>query len=405
MSWKQFFGWCLVVLTVPAAAVEIKAGQWKIDIGGTVNSYYSQTRCTGTLVQSPGVYQTPGGIEQYVCNQDGEQRTISISNGFLPNGVTVAASTTQNGLDIGAVIGLYLLSSSMGDQGARSTWAPNHNSDIRQAYLTFGNKDSGTFKMGRDYGLFGLNAMINSPNTIALGVVSHADQESRMALGNVGVGTVYPGNNNAMSYTTPTINGFSATASLNAPVVPEIPPGFSYKRRPGLSAQFEYTNEGLKLWTGFTRQKVSAVTIATNQIISTSVVAYEIGGSYNVDNGWGVLLNYQYGQGLGLITVFDTVFLDKEKGWQQPSVANLLTSLSYKYGQTKFAYTWGRTRCISPIPGQASLKQNAAHILGLYYAVKQNLTIAGEWHRFTTVNALNQTGQSSGFALGAILFF
>jgi len=118
-------------MLVPAAhAVDIKAGDWNVNVGGIVNAYYTYVSCSGDAVG--GLALATEGIG---CG--GEDRRTTIGNGLLPNGLVTSATTKQSGFDIKAHIGIYHATAT------DSAIAQNSEVDVRQAYFSFGNADRG----------------------------------------------------------------------------------------------------------------------------------------------------------------------------------------------------------------------------------------------------------------------
>src|SRR5690606_13248320 len=85
---------------LPAAAFEVAAGDWTLNISGNVNVHYIHADCEEET--TPGV---TGGL---ACRgAAGEDRSSSIANGLLPAALSIGASTTQNGYDIGFTFGFF----------------------------------------------------------------------------------------------------------------------------------------------------------------------------------------------------------------------------------------------------------------------------------------------------------
>ncbi|MFX7953387.1 hypothetical protein ABTK49_19885, partial [Acinetobacter baumannii] len=70
-------------------------------------------------------------------------RTV-IGNGLLPNALTTTAKTRQEGFDLSATL---MIGAAVAAGDAISN---NSNVDVRQGFVTFGNADMGSVKLGRD---------------------------------------------------------------------------------------------------------------------------------------------------------------------------------------------------------------------------------------------------------------
>ena len=132
-------------LSAPAAhAISVKAGKWKLSFNGNVNAHYIYSQCE----KHPNV--VVGGLA-CVANS----ASSSVSNGLLPAALTVSGSTLQDGYHIGFTFGLYP-GISTNDGGSPNLQVGSGNFghtalgtaglDVRQAFLTVGNKRFGTIE-------------------------------------------------------------------------------------------------------------------------------------------------------------------------------------------------------------------------------------------------------------------
>ena len=175
----------LGVMTIAAVgqaqAVDIKAGDWTVSVGGIVNAYYTQVSCSGDAVGGLAL-----GGQALGCG--GEKDRTTIGNGLLPNGLITSASSRLGEYDVKALIGIY------NSTATDSAISQNSVVDVRQAFFTFGNADMGTFKLGRDYGIFGANAILSDMTLLGSGAPVQATQRGRVTLGHIGAGYTYLGN-------------------------------------------------------------------------------------------------------------------------------------------------------------------------------------------------------------------
>jgi hypothetical protein len=224
-----------------AGAVSIQGGDWELDVGGIVNAYYTAASCSGTQLAS-GVAMANKGLG---CA--GENHKTTIGNGLLPSGLITKFKTTQDGIDIGGTVGIMV------HAATSSGVAPNSGVDVRQAFFTLGTADAGTLKIGRDYGIFGSNAILTDMTLLGVGAPAAASQRDRVALGHIGSGYTYLDNYGQMTYTSPTFGGgFTFTGGVFSPVDAGL---YVSKAYPQLQAQLSYSVEGLKVWAGGKTQK------------------------------------------------------------------------------------------------------------------------------------------------------
>src|SRR5450830_1203140 len=180
---KKLLAAAVAAATLPAAyAVDMQAGDWTVSVGGNINAFYTSSECK----QPAG---TVGGLAlgdaTLACG--GKSKTTVIGNGLLPSMLNVGAKSTQDGYDVSALIGIGVATATSSSVGQ------NNMVDVRNAYLTFGNKDMGTFKFGRDYGLFGFDAVLSDMTLLGVGGATKATQDGRVSLGHLASGYTYAG--------------------------------------------------------------------------------------------------------------------------------------------------------------------------------------------------------------------
>ena len=90
--------------------------------------------------------------------------------------------------------------------------------NFRQVFLTMGTDTMGTFKIGRDLGVFGGNAILEDMTLLGVGTVSDLTiRGGNTTLGRIGVGYLYADWKSQLQYTSPNWNGLSFTAALVDP--------------------------------------------------------------------------------------------------------------------------------------------------------------------------------------------
>ncbi|MCU7849711.1 MAG: hypothetical protein KZQ89_17305 [Candidatus Thiodiazotropha sp. (ex Lucinoma kastoroae)] len=107
----------------------------------------------------------------------------------MPSSLNFSVTTTQNGFDLGAHINVYY---GIASQGNGSSDALAFSTvDARQVYLTFDNDSMGKVTMGRNFGLFGLDAILNDISLVGSGPTFTTDNPGHTTLGGLGYGYVY----------------------------------------------------------------------------------------------------------------------------------------------------------------------------------------------------------------------
>ncbi|MFC5547784.1 porin [Massilia aerilata] len=368
----------------PALAVDIKAGDWTVGMGGIVNAYYTGVSCHGDEVGGLAL----GG---HALGCGGEDRRTTIGNGLLPNGLLASATSNQGGYDVTAKIGIYAATAT------DSAISQNSNVDVRQAYFTFGRADLGSFKLGRDYGIFGANAILGDMTLVGAGAPVQATQRGRVTLGHIGAGYTYLGTYGQIVYSTPKSDaGIGADIGVMNPVAdtPVIAgPRYSSRASPQVQAQLRYEQGGFKAWLGAKGQRFEAVAPGDADL---NMHGFEAGASLQMGAA-GLLLNVQQGRGLGILS-------DADQG--DTKSKNYLVQGTFKATDAlKLGLSWGRSANDDATPGAAGLKSNANLTAGAYYALNSVITLVLEAGQTRSKGFGGATARLNGASAGGIIFF
>ena len=196
------------VVTALPKGVGVRIGQVDVKLSGDISFFGIED-----FPQHRAVF-VDGGLLNSGLHNDSN----SIRAGLLPSSIQVGLSTTQNGYDIGAFFGMYVGGNSNSNVNINE---PNglgqSDIDFRQVYGTIGTKTGGTFKFGRDIGIFGAEAILNDATIFGSGTPQGNFAPGNTTLGRIGVGYIYTDFLPQISYTTPDWNGFTATVGLITP--------------------------------------------------------------------------------------------------------------------------------------------------------------------------------------------
>ena len=369
-------GTLIGVAASQAGAADFKAGDWDLSVGGIINAFYTRTHCSGS--------QAVGGLAlatQALGCGGADGRTV-IGNGLLPNALVTGVKGRQDGVDIGAT--LMIGAATASDDAIGN----NSNVDVRQAFLTFGQPDAGTVKLGRDYGIFGQAAILGDMTLFGAGAPVAATQRNRVTLGHIGAGYTYLGTYGQVSYTTPTLSGFGATLALVSPV-DASGSGYTAHTSPQLQAAASYAFSGGKAWAGLKSQKFDGGDGA-----GFTMNGGEIGGSVGVD-AFGLLVNVQSGKGLGVLS-------DGDSGPRKQT--NLFVQGSFQATpKVKLGLNWGESRLRDGVG--TDLRSNSNLTGGLYFGLTKSLTLTAELSRTRSKDVAGDAARLDGAAAGAILFF
>jgi predicted porin len=359
-----------------AQAADVKAGEWDLSVGGYVNAYYTHTTCSGAQ-DITGL-----ALASQALGCSGTSGRTVIGNGLLPNALVTTAKTKQEGYDIAATLMIGAAASSSDAIGN------NSNVDVRQGFVTVGNADMGSVKLGRDYGLFGASAILGDMTLLGAGAPVSATQRNRVTLGHIGSGYTYLGTYGQMAYTLLAMGPFSLSAALMSPVDTN---GNVYTGRsePQLQALATVKFEGGKVWVGAKHQKFQGPAGD-----GFSMSGGEVGASAAF-GPVGVMANVQSGTGLGVLS-------DGDAGNRHQT--NLLAQVSYQAtAKAKLGLNWGETRLRDGVG--TDLKSNSNITGGLYYGLTKSVTLVGELSDTRSKSVAGSEARMKGIAFGGIVFF
>ena len=376
------------------AGITIPAGDWTIDIGGNVNAYYTNTRYDGVLDTPEG---NPGGDD-----------SNTISTGLLPAALGIGGKTRQNDLDIAFQFTFFTGVDSTDGNGSANVFGANgaggNSLNIRQAFMTFGDKSWGTIKMGRDRGLFGSDAILS--DMTLLGVGTGAGGNGNSTLGRIGSGYLYADWVGQIQYASPNWNGFSFAVAARQPW------GNTDNSDLGWDGKVSYEWAGDvagKVWAGYIYQKVDNGGTGTTHSEDRSD-AWEIGAKASMA-GFGLVGYYYDGQGFGLPVVASANLplsgLLIVSGEQDVKGGYVQGTYTLPGVGTKLGVSWGKSILEASGAGLDDF-ENESWIVGAYHPLTKSLNLVAEYTS-TDYDAIgNQDGvdgEADTLALGAILFF
>lgn len=389
--------------------------QWMFSVDGNVNVHYIYSSCEGVDKTKP----VAGGL---ACTGTKSGSSVSnVGNGLLPAALTFAVATRQEGLDIAAHFGLYpgIATNDGGSpnnqqgtaNGSSNTALGTTGLDVRQVYMTFGNKDIGTFLLGRNFGLFGFDAIINDMTIPGVGVAGSMSGVSpaNTSLGSIGLGYIYTDTLAQMDYTTPDYFGLKGTLGIFDPINSATNTDTTApKKTPGFHGKLAYTHpfdSATKLYvsTAFIDQKQNYISVASGNPYGYNGFGADLFAMLDWNN-WEGFGYYYHGSGLGTTGLF--VLSDDGKGDKRSS-SGYLAQLSYKINKVKLGVNYGASH-LSEAPGESTpslVKSNSKVTGGVYYSLTKNLMLLSE---ISDVRAKAHDGDSNtslNFNVGAFLAF
>jgi|HubBroStandDraft_1064217.scaffolds.fasta_scaffold00036_77 predicted porin len=408
-------GVLLAALAIPAGAVDLKNsdGTWTFSIDGEVNVDYIYSDC-----QNPSSAVPVTGFPETCVGSASGSNVSNIGNGLLPAAFSFGVATTQDGIDIAAHLGLYpgIATNDGGSPNLQATEPPGSTNtalgttglDVRQVYMTFGNKDMGTFTAGRNIGLFGADVILNDMTLPGVGAPGSAASPapSNTTLGGIGLGYIYTDWLAQIDYTTPDFSGFNLTVGIFDPLDSLSDVGAAEaKKAPGFHAKLTYTltiAEGTKLYlsaTGITqKQNYDAGTTATPLPYSYTGSGADVFAKLDVQD-LEVIGYYYHAEGIGTTALFLLGAYDEP--CTAPAVGicpqtrtsnGFLGQITYKIGAVKLGYNHGDSRLdFANAADQAAnpdmVRSNRKDTVGVYYSLTKALTLLAEGSYVKDVSA------------------
>jgi len=394
-------GAVLASASVANAGITWDAGEWTVDMNGNVNAFAIMSDASDNNAIAGGLAGTNGG---------NDKDSAGINAGLLPSWLGFTATTRQNDLDTSITISFQPGAGGTGNlQGGNSTNAETEN---RQAFLTFGDKSWGSVKVGKDLGIYGSTAILNDMTLLGVGAGSGTGGATT-TLGGIGTGYIYADWIGQIAYTTPNMNGFSATLGIAQPWnAGGVLSGTESATSSGSTDEFGYQGQASfswtgdfagKVWAGFFSQEVTNITTGGVNTTDDRANAYEVGVSATVANINLVAYGYS-GEGVGTTALLsqgystDGTARDSDGGYVQATyVIPTGTKLGVSYGQSNLDNNTGDSALL--------VEENERLTIGAYHPLTKHLNLVAE---FSNVEAKAQNGVSNEedkFSLGAILFF
>jgi len=413
-------GAILATASVANAGIIIPAGDWTLDVSGNVNAYTSWTKQDGQAAVRGGLVSA------------GQNNTShGIANGLLPNFLSFSGSTRQNDLDVSFTISLQPgTANNVGGTGVGSTNATgtvaNGGLNNRQSFITFGDKSWGSIKLGKDLGVFGSDAILN--DMTLLGVGSAATASGNTSLGRIGSGYIYADWKPQITYTTPNMNGFQATAGISQAWIAtssEAVPGAitilssTVNASPAYEGKASYSfaaNDVTgKVWVSGLGQKIGASVLpASLGRKNNDTVAYvgDIGANVNFA-GFGLTGYYYAGQGVGTTIQFrDGYALNAAgEGVARDSDGGYVQATYVLPTKTKVGVSWGISnldRAGADLAATTLVKENEMWTVGVYHPLTKHLNLVAEYtdNQYDNIsNFKGYSGSAKTGSLGAILLF
>jgi predicted porin len=395
--------------------VGLHIGDVDLTFSGEINGFY-----VNNAPSSPGPTKVVHGGLASVGGDDNS----SVRNGLLPGDFNFDLKTVQEGLDIGVHFGFYPgLNNVTQVGGANSPGSPQAlgttGIDFRQQYVTIGRSDLGTFKIGRDIGFFGGEAILNDFTLFGVGTAAGNIAPTNTSLGRIGLGYIYADWIPQITYTTPDFRGFTAgigifqpfdaanfsgdSAVLSAQNEPQVQAKLNYILPTDPDALFK-----AKLWTNIVTQNLKSRGFAAGDTLqqgaSTRGWGWDFGGK--LDYGPAELVAYGYiGEGIGTTGLF---FDAVSPNGQARSYNGYYIQGSYTlFKKLTFSASYGLSH-LDQGSGEFNpllVKDNDSYAVGVKYGLTSWVNLIGEFTHTTSTAHGGNEAEDDTIAIGAITFF
>jgi predicted porin len=331
----------------------------------------------------------------------------TIGTGLLPSMFGVGAKTRQNDVDVEFQFSFWT-GTSIGTGAAGG----NNTLNIRQSYLTFGDKSWGTFKLGRDLGVFGSDAILSDMTLLGVGVSGTGSTAAGLnsTLGRIGSGYIYADWVGQIQYQTPNFNGFQITAAVSEPLT-----NAEYVNRKDMGyeakATYDFAANDVtgRVWVGGITQKHEEGRAGTSDVNGYTSRGAEVGAKLAV-SGLG-LVGYYY-DGKGLDSQLGTGGLKFGNGFRSDDKGGYVQATYALPTKTKIGASWGQNESKGTISAVSGKIENESWVIGAYHPLTKHLNLVAEYtnqeikaNATTSGVAANGKIDSDTYSLGAILFF
>lgn len=385
-------------LSTNALAASWDAGDWKLSMGGNINAFFVYTNCDAGDLETGGL----NTLTAYTCagavDKDGEPtNTGSVQNGLLPASLNFSATTNQEGWDLSANVNVYYGIDSAGTNGSSGGADALKFStvDARQVYLTFGKKDVGTIKMGRDFGLFALDAILNDMSLVGVGAGFVASDPGHTTLGGLGYGYIYTDRLAQIDYSTPNWGGFQGTLGIFQGFDGN---GASSADMPGFHAKVSYS------WDAVVKGMVSATylsqAVVTDAGTDDHIQGWDVFAKVNIAD-IGLVGYYFDAKGMTSLAIGGLLFPGFDPATGDPEeVKGYMAQGTYTIGKVRFGINYASNK-----QEKVTKVENKKLTLGVYYNLTPALTLLAEYSNQQSELKDVGTDKSSNYNVGAILFF
>lgn len=372
-----------------AYAISIPAGDWQFNFNGYVNGYLTVADCDNGGATVAG--------QTLLCT--GDDDAASVSNGYSPASFSLGASTNQNGYDISATIAI--------EPGTTTNGAFNTKDDgeAYRAFLTVGNAEMGTVKAGRDYGVFGIDVILQDMSLTGVGAPYSTRSPANTTLGGAGYGYIFVDRLSQITYTSPKMGAVTATVGIYQPL--DVQAFFaggassdSGSSIPGLHGRLHVDlGNGNFISTTALSQEMNNIGTGSKDYTAS---AFDVTGKFSAGD-FSFVASAFTAEGVGYYGLFlDSAAADgtarDSSGW--------FAQATYQAGDTKFGINYGESSLDKAGADADTLVDTQSKVtVGVYHALTSNVSLAAEYSQVTAESHAGGEIENDAVSLGVSMAF
>ena len=360
------------------------APDWDFNFNGYINAHAVYASCDDSN-------NTVAGNALLCIGED----ATSVSNGYSPSSFQFSATTQTHDFDIKAFLAI--------EPGSTDNSAFNGNGDNRayRAYFTVGNDDVGTLKVGRGYGVFGIDVVLEDMALSGVGAPASIRSPLNTSLGAAGYGYIFADRLSQITYSRALGENFHADIGIFQPLDSVSFGGNGYvgdsgSERPGLHGRLRYNYDYGFVSTTFYNQKVST------SLDDYDAKGIDITAAIQFDDTRLSLSAFD-ASGLGyyglLIDAADVNGSPRDSsGW--------FTQLTHQFGATKVGLNYGTSKVdLAGVDSLEQVKQQTKVSAAVYHTLWEIFTVSAEVSALEAENHMNQSIKNEAFSIGFALSF
>lgn len=370
--------------SISVQADELEYSGWKFNFGGYINTHLIHVSCDDSSNTVAG--------NALLCIGD---NATGVTNGYSPASFNFSAATERAGFDINAVLAI--------EPGTTDNAAFNGNGDNKayRAYFTIGRTDTGYIKAGRDYGVFGIDVVLEDMSLGGVGAPALIKSPLNTQLGAAGYGYIFTDRLSQVTYSYKSKMGINTVIGIFQPLDLLSFGGNGYvgdtgSKQPGFHGKISYDFGYGYISSTFLQQDVS--TILNNY----TALGVDLTAAINVANNRFVISTYK-SDGLGyyglLIDAADAnANPRKSSGW--------FAQATHTLGATKFGLNYGISKVDqTELDTSIQLDTQKKLSIGVYHTLWELFTLSAELSDIKATNHRSESIENQAISVGLAISF